>query len=130
MLTYVVFKSSYRHCDDTCLRFCHFNAASAVQRIDELNSIFDGVGFHFMAVSETWFTPRHTNKMMSISGYRLVRADRTDGRKGRGVTLYSNNDVSFKVLAKSVAGQPVDFIFIDLKVFHTRVLVGVIYSWC
>jgi hypothetical protein len=105
----------------------HFNDASPVQRIDELSSIFDGVGFHFMGVSETWFNSKHTNKMMLISGYRMVRVDRAVGRRDAGVTLYIKNDVSFKVLAKSVAGQPVDFIFADLKGFHTRVLVGVIY---
>jgi hypothetical protein len=92
MLTNVVFKSSYRHCDDVCLRFCHFNAANAVKRIDELNSIFDGVGFHFIGVSETWFKPKHTKK---IFGYGLVRADRTDGRRGGGVALYINNDVRY-----------------------------------
>jgi hypothetical protein len=53
--------------------------------------------------------------------------DRTDLKRGGVVALYINNDISFKVLAKSVAGQPVDFIFADVKFFHTRVLVGVIY---
>jgi hypothetical protein len=56
-----------------------------------------------------------------------VVPDLTDGRKDGSVALYINNDVSFKVLVKSVAGQPVEFMFADLKVLHTRVLVGVIY---
>jgi hypothetical protein len=126
-LTNVVLKSSYVRCGDDCLRFCHFNPGSAVKHIDEINSTFDGVGMHFICVSETWFKARHTNKMMEISGYRLLRADRTDGRRGGGVGLYVKTGISYKILGKSTSDQPIDFLFVDLKMFGTRILVGVIY---
>jgi hypothetical protein len=126
-LTNIVLKSSYCRCGDDCLRFCHFNPGSAVKHIDEINSIFDGVGMHFICVSETWYKARHTNKMMEISGYRLLRADRTDGRRAGGVGLYVKSGISYKILGKSTSDQPTDFLFVDLKLFGTRVLVGVIY---
>jgi hypothetical protein len=82
--------------------FVTLMALVLVQQIDELNSIFDGVGFQFPLYGRLRDVvyAKHTNKIMSIFGYRLVRADRTDDQKGGGVTPYSNNDVSFKVLAK------------------------------
>jgi hypothetical protein len=69
------------------MNFCHFNAESAVQHIDELNSVFDRVGFHFMCVFETWFKTKQANRMMSILEYGLVRSDRPDGKRRRGVNL-------------------------------------------
>jgi hypothetical protein len=126
-LTNIVLKSSYYRCGDDCLRFCHFNPGSAVGHIDEINNVFNGIGMHFIGVSETWFKARHTNKMMGISGYRLLRADRTDGRRGGGVGLYVKNGISYRVLGKSTSDQPIDFLFVDLKMFGTRLLVGVIY---
>jgi Reverse transcriptase (RNA-dependent DNA polymerase)/Endonuclease-reverse transcriptase len=128
VMTNIVLKSSFgRNRGEFSMNYCHFNAGSAVQHIDELNSVFDGVGLHFMCVSETWFKPRHTNRMMSISGYKLVRSDRTDGRRGGGVGIYIKSGISYKVIAKSTPAQPVDYIFVDLKIFGTRVLVAVIY---
>jgi hypothetical protein len=126
-LTNIVLKSSYRRCGDDCLRFCHFNPGSAVNHIDEINSVFKDISMHFICVSETWFKKRHTNKMMGISGYRLIRADRIDGRRGGGVGLYVKSGISYKVLSKSTVDQPVDFLFVDLKIFGTRILVGVLY---
>jgi hypothetical protein len=50
-MTNTVPKCFYRcGCGENSMNFCHFNAGSAVQHIDELNSVFDGVGFHFMCV--------------------------------------------------------------------------------
>jgi hypothetical protein len=65
--------------------------------------------------------------MMTISGCKLVRLDRADGRRRRSVGLYIKSGVGFKVIAKSTPAQPVDYIFVDLKVFGTQVLVAVVY---
>jgi archaellum component FlaF (FlaF/FlaG flagellin family) len=78
-LTNIVLKSSYRNCDGSSVNYCHMNAGSAVPHIDELNAIFNGTDLHFLCVSETWFKRKHTNKMMAINGFKLVRSDRNDG---------------------------------------------------
>jgi hypothetical protein len=94
-------------------KFAYLNPGSDMQHIDELSSIFDGVGFHFMCVSKTWLKPRQTNKMMAISGYRLLRSDRTDGRRSGGVGLYVKTGICYKILGKSTSAHPVDFLFVD-----------------
>jgi hypothetical protein len=43
------------------------------------------------------------------------------------IGLHIQSGVGFKVIAKSTSAQPVDYIFVDLKVFGTRVLVAVVY---
>jgi hypothetical protein len=59
------------------------------------------------------------------NGFKLVHSDRNDGS---GVGLYVKSGIAFKVVAKSTPEQPIDYIFADLKICGTRLLVGVIYT--
>jgi hypothetical protein len=65
--------------------------------------------------------------MMEISGYCLLCADRSDGGRCGGVGLYVKTGINYKILGKSTSDQPIDFLLVVLKMFGTRILVGVIY---
>jgi hypothetical protein len=41
--------------------------------------------------------------------------------------MYVKTGISYRVLARSTSDQPIDYIFVDLKIFGTRVLVAVVY---
>jgi hypothetical protein len=45
------------------------------------------------------------NKMMAINGFKLVRSDKNDGRRGSGVGLYVKSRLAFKVVAKTTPEQ-------------------------
>jgi hypothetical protein len=55
--------------------------------------------------------------MKTINGFKLVRSDRNDGRRGGGVGLYVKSGIAFNVVAKSTPEQPIDYIFGDLKIW-------------
>ena len=56
--------------------------------------------FHVIAVTETRFHPKFTDKMANLTNYNIVRNDRL-GRTGGGVALYINNNLKYKVLIMS-----------------------------
>ena len=47
---------------------------------------------HCALITETWYTAKHLNSVVSIEGYNLFRRDRNHGRGG-GVCVYVKNDV-------------------------------------
>jgi hypothetical protein len=63
--------------------------------------------------------------MKEIADYKLVRSDRT-GRRAGEVCMYIKTGISYRVLARSTSDEPIDYIFVDLKIFGIRVLVAVV----
>jgi hypothetical protein len=55
---------------------------------------------HLICISETWCKGWHSNKRVGIPGYKVVRADRKDGRRGGGVALFMQYDLKCKILQK------------------------------
>jgi hypothetical protein len=66
-----------------------------------MNELFNGVDLQLIAVSETWYKVRHTNRQVNINGFRVVRADRGGRRRGSGVALYLKEGMRYKVIARS-----------------------------
>jgi hypothetical protein len=85
----IVLKSSFAHIRGAKLNFAHMNPGSAVPHIGELNAILDGTDLQVVAVSETWFKAKHTNRQVNLNGFRVVRADRGGGRRGGGVGFWT-----------------------------------------
>jgi hypothetical protein len=124
----VVLKSSFAACTRGFLRYSHLNPESAAAHIDDIAELFKGINMHIIWVSETWFKKWHTNKRIGINGYKVIRADRSDGRRGCGVALYIEDGLKYKVLAKSEKPSVIDYLFIELKFFGENILVGLIYN--
>jgi hypothetical protein len=57
------------------LTLAHLNLGSAVPHIVELNKLFNEVDLQMIAVSETWYKTKHTNRQVNLQGYRVIRAD-------------------------------------------------------
>jgi Reverse transcriptase (RNA-dependent DNA polymerase) len=123
----IVLKSSFARVRGTSLNFAHLNTGSAVPYIDEMNELFNGVNLQMIAVSETWYKTRHTNRQVNINGFRVVRADRGGGRRGGGVALYLKDGMRYKVVARSTPTSVVDYLFIELRLPYP-LLVCVIYN--
>jgi Reverse transcriptase (RNA-dependent DNA polymerase) len=128
LLNNIVLKSSYSGVESTRLRFCHANPGSAAAHIDDLNALFDNTDMHVICISETWFKRWHTSKRIAIKGYKLLRADRCDGRRGGGVAMYVRSDLKCKVLQKSPDDCAIDYLFAEIKLCGQSVLIGLIYN--
>ena len=50
--------------------------------------------YDLMILNETWLRPSTPSRLLVLSGYRLFRADRPDGRGYGGVALAARDDIS------------------------------------
>jgi hypothetical protein len=123
----IVLKSSFRRVHATTFNFAHLNPGSAVQHIGEMDELFCGVNLQLIAVSETWFKKKHTNRQVSLNGFRVIRSDRGGGRRGGGVAIYLKEGLRYKIIARSEPTAPVDYLFIELRL-PFPLLVCVIYN--
>jgi hypothetical protein len=127
LLRNIVLMSSISRFGGASLNFAHLNPGTAVPHIGELNKLFNGVDMQLFAVSESWFKTIHTNKQVSLNGFRVVRADRGGGRRGGGVALYLIKGMRYKVVARSKPSSLVDYLFIELRLPYP-LLVCVVYN--
>jgi hypothetical protein len=120
----IVLKSLLARFQGKRLNFAHLSPGSA---IGELNDLIKGVDMQLIAVSETWFKTRHTNRQVGLDGFRVIRADRGGGRRGGGVALYLRENLRYMVVARSTPTSVVDYLFIELRLPYP-ILVCSIYN--
>ena len=96
--------------------------------VDLLTSFDSGI-VDCILISETWLKPSLSSTCYSLPGYQLFRNDRTE-RGGGGVGIYLRNHIPASVVSCSPP-QPngsLEYLFLELKLRHTKVLIGVLYS--
>lgn len=115
---------------ENMLNLCHLNACSVFPKINSIRQIFNMVQMSAIAVSETWLTSKHTYQMISLSGYSVVRHDRNrmDVKRGGGVCVYINKNLTFKVLQKFKPNEKLEYILLELVHASTTLLFGAIYN--
>jgi hypothetical protein len=123
----IVLKSSFARIQGAKLNFAHLNPGSAVPYIGEMNELFRGVDLQMVAISETWYKTRHSNRQVCLNGFRVVRADRGGGRRGGGVALYLKDGMRYKIVARSNPSSVADYLFVELRLPYP-LLVCVIYN--
>ncbi|RWS02347.1 hypothetical protein B4U79_19140, partial [Dinothrombium tinctorium] len=69
-------------------KIVHFNARSAISKLDELKFFCQQTNVDILCLSETWFTSNSTIHETEINGYYCYRNDKG---KGGGVCLYIRN---------------------------------------
>jgi hypothetical protein len=94
----------------------------AAVHIDEINALMDAVDMNVICISETWYKGWHTNKRICIPAYRVVRADRKDGRRGGGVAMFFKSNLKFKVLARSPDKCLINYLFVEIKYYGHHAL--------
>lgn len=113
------------------LNIGHFNAQSILphrrtDKFDDIRNILSGKILDVIGVSETWLKSYHTNAMISIPDYKVYRNDRA-GRRGGGVACYISSKLRSKVVDYSPIDSIIEYIFIEITLRPTKILVGVIY---
>ena len=77
------------------VHFAHLNCQSAYNKIDSIKLHLDICKFDVLTLSETWFHELHSDQLLEIDGYRLVRQDRKTltntqiQKRGGGVAIYT-----------------------------------------
>lgn len=110
--------------------FCaiHINIQSLSRHIDELRIDLSFNSPDVVFLSETWLNSSHSDGMLNINGYRLLRNDRPSERRGGGVAMYVKRKYKTNVIFKSVADRETEFILIELSASYSKVLLGCVYK--
>lgn len=108
--------------------FLHINPGSLSNHLDELRGLINGTDLHVIAVSETWFKPKHNDNLLAIHGFNLLRHDRKN-KRGGGVALYIKKDLSHRIIRKSHPNAISEFLIVELSNgLDTKLAFGVIYN--
>ena len=84
--------------DSVGINVCHFNAASILNKIDQIRCLLDGVAFDIFEVSESWLNPHHSNESILLNGYNCYRNDRKS--RGGGILIYVKEFIKTRVVKK------------------------------
>ena len=122
-LNNIVLKSSMRHCSG--LRICHFNSASIFPKIEELRTIFDGVNFDVIGVTESWLKPYHTSKSIALKGFNSFRNDRVS--RGGGILIYVKDNICVSIIKQSHCTKT-EYLFLELRYSGVKVLFCCLYN--
>lgn len=108
------------------LNICHLNISSVINKIDIVRSIFDGSNAHVAIFSETWFKSHHSNKSISIPGFKVLRCDRKN-KRGGGVAAYVRDGIKCKVVHTSI-GCATEHLLLEIILPRSKILIFAIYK--
>lgn len=110
------------------LKFVHINIQSMMPHIDELRCDLFSKNLDAVFISETWLNDTHNDAVIAINGYKLLRNDRPSRRRGGGVAIILKNKYKAKILERSKTDGESEFIFIDVALPSTNMILGCIYK--
>ena len=94
------------------LRICHLNVRTLVDKIDEMRGFCETHRPHVLSLNEeTWLDSSISDSEIQLTGYLLVRRDRT--RRNGGVLIYVSSNLDYKVIQEFENDQP------DIPVFSS-----------
>lgn len=106
------------------------NTCSIFPKMPYIKKLISETNIHIICVSETWLNNTHTDAMVGLYGFNLVRHDRsrTDKGRGGGVAIYIRSDLSFTVKHTSAAGEMLEYVFAEVATAEKSFLVGCAYN--
>lgn len=112
------------------INVCHLNACSIFPKISYIREIVRDTNINVICVSETWLNATHSDYMVNIPGFNLVRHDRTrtDKSRGGGVAIYIRSDLGYALLSSSCVGDVVEYVFVQINAGQRSFLVGCTYN--
>jgi hypothetical protein len=111
----------------SALNFGHFNARSIPRHIDDISDIIGNSPLDVCGVSETFLNENCAPVSFEVPGFSILRNDRFV-RGGGGVAIYLRSHLKTKMIAQSVRDDPIEYLFIELRVSQRKILFGVIYN--
>lgn len=104
----------------------HLNSRSLFCHIDEVRDLFRDVNAHAIGVSETHLKSKTRSKAIEVEGFRIIRNDRKIDACG-GVALYLRKEYKYTVIGASETDD-IEFLFVEVRLKFTKLLIGVFYK--
>lgn len=117
-------------CKENQINIAHINSCSLFPKIAKIRQLFKETCVNVICVSETWLNEAHTDSMIRIDGFNVVRSDRKSNTKkrGGGVCIYIKTEIKFKILNKTALNDNFECIFIELSLPSEKVVVACVYN--
>lgn len=111
------------------LKIAHINAQSVLAHYSDLYSTFSDQQVDAILVSESWLKPSFSSTLCSLPGYHLLRNDRV-GAGGGGVAIFLRANIPYRIISQSdsVYSASAEYLFLELCIHHSKILLGVYYS--
>lgn len=116
---------------NSCPGLCiiHINIQSLPQHIDELRCDLQTKVPDIVLLSETWLKSWHSDGLVSVEGYRLLRNDRCDVKRAGGVGIFLKKTLKYKIISKSSYVDGLcEFIIIEVSISTSSFLIGCVYN--
>lgn len=111
------------------LKIIHINAQSLYQHLDDLRCDLQNKIPDVVMVSETWLKSWHNDSMLHIEGYRILRNDRRDQKRGGGVAIYLRKDLKYSIISKSSYCEGFcEFIITEVTKDFNKILIACVYN--
>lgn len=117
------------------LNICHGNAQSLMARnmskLDEIRLVLLGSKIEVACFTESWLTSKNSDRSIGISGYSVMRNDRTYRRGGGIVVYYRENLTCSKVFGTVLTDASVDkteCMALEFRVNSQKILLLVVYN--
>ena len=77
-------------------KVAHLNVRSVVSKMNSIRQFLSENIVHIFTVSESWLNSSIADSESSVSGYSVLRNDRTDRGGGGGVVVFARDGIQFK----------------------------------
>ena len=106
------------------------NVMSLAPKIDEVREVVHYADFDLVCITETWLKDHIDNNIVAISGYNVIRRDRTEAVHG-GVCLYIKESIQFKII-EDIMDRKFEVVWTQIRPSRlprgiTSIIVGVVY---
>lgn len=111
------------------LNIAHVNVQSISAYYPDLLASISSIHLDALLLTETFLKPSLPSTQFALPGFVLIRNDRIGNGCG-GVAIYLRADISFKIVSLSppVYSESAEFMFLEILVHHSKILLAVFYS--
>lgn len=78
------------------LNICHINAQSLGNKMDEFRFLFEESNVDIICITETWFSKKIPDSLITANGYKFFRNDRSS--HAGGVAIYVKSHIQSKIV--------------------------------
>uniref|UniRef100_A0A1A9WJW1 Endonuclease/exonuclease/phosphatase domain-containing protein n=1 Tax=Glossina brevipalpis TaxID=37001 RepID=A0A1A9WJW1_9MUSC len=97
-------------------------------KIDYFNYLLCTLPIDIICITETWFKPHINDRFCEISGFDVVRHDRTCSSRGGGVALYIKRNLKSKIVLKSGDDSIVEYLGVEISGNNSKCLIMCVYN--
>lgn len=104
---------------------------SLVNKLDEWKISIKKHNPSVILITESWLNNGINDNIINIDGYSLFRLDR-EGQKGGGICIFIKNEIDGNIIMATLANkyattEPVQSIWLNVKIYNTKILIACIY---